>query len=285
MPTQKDPLADQLSRYREIKITVTGRKSGRAISKPVWFVWEDNKLNLLPVYGSDTPWYKNVLENPAVRVAARDAKGEFKALPVTDAKQVASVVDKFRAKYGAGDVKKILLKVRRCRFRRTILSPRPCNSRGHKHRHTKHREKSQQLQVIRRVRPTERHIRGYQNRLLVVRRIVMHHNRRSLGMLIRPILHSVELARRILPDHSSRGGRAVRVNVRRNLLTANGVSDAAIDPVSLRFVRVDIDTASLYARRHLRPLRVGMFHPSVCCSYHQRKHRTQPCGQPHKREH
>jgi deazaflavin-dependent oxidoreductase (nitroreductase family) len=111
MPTQKDPLTDHLSRYREIKITVTGRKSGRAISKPVWFVWEDNKLNLLPVYGSDTQWYKNVLKNPAIRVEARDTEAEFKALPVTDAKQVASVVDKFRAKYGAADVKKYYSKV------------------------------------------------------------------------------------------------------------------------------------------------------------------------------
>lgn len=106
MPTVKDTLADHLSRDSEIKITVTGRKSGRAISNPVWFVWEDNKLNLLPVHGSDTQWYKNVLKNPAIHVDVRGAKGEFKAAPVTDAKQVASVVDKFRAKYGDGDVKK-----------------------------------------------------------------------------------------------------------------------------------------------------------------------------------
>jgi hypothetical protein len=30
----------------------------------------------------------------------------LRAIPVTDAKQVSSVVEKFRAKYGAGDVKK-----------------------------------------------------------------------------------------------------------------------------------------------------------------------------------
>jgi len=60
----KDSLKDSLSRYREIKITVTGRKSGRAISNPVWFVLEDGKLYLLPVQGSDTQWYKNVLKKP-----------------------------------------------------------------------------------------------------------------------------------------------------------------------------------------------------------------------------
>jgi deazaflavin-dependent oxidoreductase (nitroreductase family) len=106
MAKQSDSLKDRLSRFREIDITVTGRKSGRTISNPVWFVWEDDKLYLLPVYGSDTQWYKNVLKNPAMRVDARGADAEVKAVPITDAKQVSSVVDKFRGKYGAGDVKK-----------------------------------------------------------------------------------------------------------------------------------------------------------------------------------
>src|SRR5579864_7719223 len=106
MPTRNDALKDRLSRSREIKITVTGRKSGRPISIPVWFVLEDDKLYLLPVQGSDTQWYKNVLKNPAIRIAAGGAKAELKAVPTTDPKQVSSVVEKFRAKYGPGDVKK-----------------------------------------------------------------------------------------------------------------------------------------------------------------------------------
>jgi deazaflavin-dependent oxidoreductase (nitroreductase family) len=106
MAAQKGDLKDRLSRYREIDLSVTGRKSGRTISQPVWFVWDDDKLYLLPVRGSDTQWYKNVLKNPAIRVDARGAEAEFHAVPITDAKQVASVVEKFRAKYGAGDVKK-----------------------------------------------------------------------------------------------------------------------------------------------------------------------------------
>jgi len=103
-PTQS--LKDRLSRYREIQLTVTGRKSGRAISNPVWFVFEDDKLYLLPVQGSDTQWYKNVLNKPTIRIDARGAQAEVKVAPVSDAKQVSSVVEKFRAKYGAGDVKK-----------------------------------------------------------------------------------------------------------------------------------------------------------------------------------
>jgi len=99
-------LRDRLSRYREINITVTGRKSGRTISIPIWFVWEDDTLYLLPVKGSDTQWYKNVLKNPSIRIDARGAEVKLKTLSITDAAQVKSVVEKFRGKYGATDVKK-----------------------------------------------------------------------------------------------------------------------------------------------------------------------------------
>jgi deazaflavin-dependent oxidoreductase (nitroreductase family) len=105
MPLQND-LKDRLSRYREIKLSVTGRKSGTIISVPVWFVFEDDTLYLLPVQGSDTQWYKNVLKNPAIRIETRDVKAEIKGMPTTNAAQVSAVVDKFRAKYGASDVKK-----------------------------------------------------------------------------------------------------------------------------------------------------------------------------------
>jgi deazaflavin-dependent oxidoreductase (nitroreductase family) len=104
--SREDPLKDRLSRLNEITITVTGRKSGRTISVPVWFALEDGKLYLLPVSGSDTQWYKNVFKNPSLRIDAGGDAAELRAVPVTDPKQVASVVEKFRAKYGASDVKK-----------------------------------------------------------------------------------------------------------------------------------------------------------------------------------
>jgi deazaflavin-dependent oxidoreductase (nitroreductase family) len=106
MPATKDALKDGLSRSREININVTGRKSGRTISIPVWFVFEDDKLYLLPVQGSDTQWYKNVLKNPRIRIEARGAEAKLKAVSITDAAQVKTVVEKFRAKYGTNDVKK-----------------------------------------------------------------------------------------------------------------------------------------------------------------------------------
>src|SRR6267142_5250959 len=106
MPARNDALKDRLSRYREIDITVTGRKSGRAISIPVWFVLEGDKLYLLPVQGSDIQWYKNALKNPSIQIDSGGEKAELKVTPITDPKQVASVAEKFRAKYGPSDVKK-----------------------------------------------------------------------------------------------------------------------------------------------------------------------------------
>ena len=105
MAGSKDRLKDRLARYRQIKISVIGRKSGKAISIPVWFVLEGEKLYLLPVQGSDTQWYKNVLQKPSIRIDARSAEAGFRAVPLTDAKGVKSVVEKFREKYGAKDVK------------------------------------------------------------------------------------------------------------------------------------------------------------------------------------
>jgi deazaflavin-dependent oxidoreductase (nitroreductase family) len=99
-------LKERLSRYRQLQITVTGRKSGRALSVPVWFVVEEEKLYLLPVRGSDTQWYKNILSKPSMRIAARDAEAKVQPTSVTMPAEVSSVVEKFRAKYGAGDVKK-----------------------------------------------------------------------------------------------------------------------------------------------------------------------------------
>ena len=102
---RNDVLKERLSRSSEITITVTGRKSGRTISNPVWFVFDEDKLYLLPVKGSDTQWYKNVLKKPSIRIDVRGEEAEVKAVPVTDAKQVSPVIEKFRAKYGT-DVKK-----------------------------------------------------------------------------------------------------------------------------------------------------------------------------------
>ena len=93
-----------LESTREIQLTVTGRKSGREITLPVWFVQQGGTLYLLPVRGSGSDWYKNVLREPTIRLTAGDAQLTPRATPITDPAKVAQVVDMFRAKYGADDV-------------------------------------------------------------------------------------------------------------------------------------------------------------------------------------
>jgi hypothetical protein len=106
MPAQSDALRDNLSRSSEINITVIGRKSGRSISIPIWFVSEEKKIYLLPVQGSDTQWYKNVLKNSMMRIGVGGAEAEFQATLIADRPGVSSVVEKFRDKYGDADLKK-----------------------------------------------------------------------------------------------------------------------------------------------------------------------------------
>lgn len=106
-----DDLKTHLSRAREINISVKGRKSGRTFSIPVWFVLDGDRVLLLPVSGSDTQWYKNVLTNPSLQVSSGSAYTNFVAVPITGSNEVAAVADKFRQKYGAGEIKKYYSKL------------------------------------------------------------------------------------------------------------------------------------------------------------------------------
>jgi hypothetical protein len=102
---------DALDKSDEIELSVTGRVSGQEIPRPVWFVREDDILYLLPVPGSDTNWYKNVQKNPTMKISI---DGEQlvtgKAKMITHTNNVKDVIDKFRSKYGASDVKKYYTK-------------------------------------------------------------------------------------------------------------------------------------------------------------------------------
>lgn len=93
-----------LENTEEIEITVTGRRSGRKISHPVWFVVEDDTLCLLPVKGSDSEWYKNILAHPSMTLSAGRTRWEARPKPITDPARVRDVVEKFRAKYGADQI-------------------------------------------------------------------------------------------------------------------------------------------------------------------------------------
>ena len=89
-----------LQNASEIEITVTGRRSGRTHSYPIWFALDGDKLYLIPVKGSDTEWYKNLRKRPSIRLAARGKTLTTSARLITDEAQLDKILEKFRDKYG-----------------------------------------------------------------------------------------------------------------------------------------------------------------------------------------
>jgi hypothetical protein len=79
----------------EITLSVKGRKSGKDIPRPVWFVNEGNTLYLLPVQGSDTNWYKNLLVDPTLKISANGVEISERSRQITDSKGVDNIVRKF----------------------------------------------------------------------------------------------------------------------------------------------------------------------------------------------
>jgi hypothetical protein len=105
-----DDLNQRLDRASEITLSVKGRKSGRDIPRPVWFVHEGNTLYLLPVQGSDTNWYKNMLVNPTLKISVNGAETATTGKPITDNNRVDDIIGKFKSKHSEGEVKKYYTK-------------------------------------------------------------------------------------------------------------------------------------------------------------------------------
>ena len=101
----------KLDRTNEISLSVKGRKSGRDIPRPVWFVHEGNTLYLLPVQGSDTNWYRNLLVDPKLKISVNGMElPAARGIAITDNNRVEHVIKKFKSKYGEGDVKRYYTK-------------------------------------------------------------------------------------------------------------------------------------------------------------------------------
>ncbi|MGH9973581.1 MAG: nitroreductase/quinone reductase family protein [Nitrososphaeraceae archaeon] len=82
----KADLYQKLNRAYEIRLSVKGRKSGRDIPRPIWFVHEGNTLYLLPVQGSDTNWYKNLLIDPTLKISVNGVEIPARGKLITDSK-------------------------------------------------------------------------------------------------------------------------------------------------------------------------------------------------------
>jgi deazaflavin-dependent oxidoreductase (nitroreductase family) len=93
--------AKALGDREEISITVTGRRTGRKVRFPVWFVVDGETMWLLPLHGSRTQWYRNVLADPVITVSAGRQQLTARAKVRQGKQTVQRTVDQFRKKYTA----------------------------------------------------------------------------------------------------------------------------------------------------------------------------------------
>jgi hypothetical protein len=105
------PFDRALSTADEIGLTVTGWRTGRPSTRPVWFVRETETLHLLPVTGTDTAWLRSVMKNPTITLTVDGVPWTGRAVPITNPAEVREVVEKFRKKYGPGEVAKYYSKL------------------------------------------------------------------------------------------------------------------------------------------------------------------------------
>ena len=78
-----------LSNANQVDLTTVGRVSGEENSRPVWFVQEGETVYLLPVGGSDSQWYKNIVKTPWRRIQRARHTGDGPGEGRRDSRQVS----------------------------------------------------------------------------------------------------------------------------------------------------------------------------------------------------
>ena len=89
---------EALKSRSEVELAV--QRSGRWTTRHVWFVVEGATVYLLPVYGTDTKWYKRVTVNPEIELSIVGKKMRAEARLLLGDQEVADVTSRFRSKYG-----------------------------------------------------------------------------------------------------------------------------------------------------------------------------------------
>ena len=97
---------DSLRNASIAKITVIGRKTGKSISLPVQFVFDEETILLIPFMGRKTSWYSNLTKNPEITIDIGGTKLKGNAEPSTDRATLTGVIEKFKAKYGETNISK-----------------------------------------------------------------------------------------------------------------------------------------------------------------------------------
>jgi uncharacterized pyridoxamine 5'-phosphate oxidase family protein len=89
---------ETLKSASEVELSV--KRSGKWTTRPVWFTVNGATVYLLPMYGTDTKWYKYIIADPEIELSVRGKKARGQARRVLDSQEFACVIDLFRSKYG-----------------------------------------------------------------------------------------------------------------------------------------------------------------------------------------
>ena len=98
---------ESLKSMREVELSV--KRSGKWTTRPVWFVEDAATVFLLPMYGTDTKWYKYAAANPEIELSVRDKRVRGVAKRVLNEQELAGVIERFQTKYG--DLKRYYKKI------------------------------------------------------------------------------------------------------------------------------------------------------------------------------
>jgi len=95
-----------LSREEEAHITFVKSKDGKKRTIPVWFTVNEEKVELLPMYGLKTKWFIDVEKSGNIELRVKDWKKTSKTTVVRDSVFVNRIKRRFSDKYGENEVKR-----------------------------------------------------------------------------------------------------------------------------------------------------------------------------------
>jgi deazaflavin-dependent oxidoreductase (nitroreductase family) len=94
------PDLTKYSKGSTVKLTTTGRSSGKPRAVTIWFVVADaNHVHVQHSSRAAAQWYKNLLKNPEVQMDFGDGPIDGRAAPITDKSEIDRIQRLFRGKY------------------------------------------------------------------------------------------------------------------------------------------------------------------------------------------
>ena len=90
---------EKVANESTVEITTTGRKSGKAHTKPIWFVYDQGHLYLQSGKGGKSDWYQNLKKNPQMTLKIGAVTFQGKAKFIDDQKETERIHRLFSAKY------------------------------------------------------------------------------------------------------------------------------------------------------------------------------------------